>query len=184
MSISSSSSSSSDEDDDDLDMMMFMFLKENTKAFIDRIPCRTSMLSGKEYVREILCGNPTICYESFRMKPHVFWNLCDKLKMMELLKDTRDVSVEEGLAMSLRILCHGTRQRIISDRFQHSTGTVHRWFKIVLRALKAFAVTIVRSVDRGEVQPEIRGDSRWYPFFKVFLFLLYIRILIISAILT
>ena len=86
--------------------------------------------------------------------------------------------------MSLRILCHGTRQRIISDRFQHSTGTVHRWFKIVLRALKAFAVTIVRSVDRGEVQPEIRGDSRWYPFFKVFLFLLYIRILIISAILT
>ncbi|GJT00845.1 RNA-directed DNA polymerase, eukaryota [Tanacetum coccineum] len=86
--------------------------------------------------------------------------------MMELLRDTSDVSVEEGLAMSLRILCHGTRQRIIADRFQHSTGTVHRWFKIVLRALKAFAVTVVKSVDRGEVQPEIRADSRWYPFFK------------------
>ena len=75
--------------------------------------------------------------------------------------------------MSLRILCHGTRQRIISDRFQHSTATVHRWFKIVLRALKAFAVTIVKSVDMGEVQPEIRDgihSSRY------FYFCLYIRI--------
>ncbi|GJZ51890.1 hypothetical protein Tco_0606405 [Tanacetum coccineum] len=98
MPISSSSSSSSDEDDDEFDMMMFLFLKENTKAFIDRIPCRTSMLSGKEYVREILCGNPIQCYESFRMKPHVFLNLCDKLKMMELLQDTSDVSVEEAWA--------------------------------------------------------------------------------------
>nr|KAJ0191340.1 hypothetical protein LSAT_V11C800414820 [Lactuca sativa] len=68
--------------------------------------------------------------------------------------------------MSLRILCHGTTQRLISDRFQHSTSTVHYWFKNVLRALKAFALSVVKTVDRGEVQPEIRANSRWYPFFK------------------
>ena len=74
------------------------------------------MQSGKEYIREILCGNPIQCYEAIRMKPHVFLNLCDKLKMMDLLQDCKEVSVE-GLAMSLRILCHGTRQRMISDHF-------------------------------------------------------------------
>lgn len=71
--------------------------------------------------------------------------------------------------MSLRILCHGTSHRMISDRFQHSTGTVHYWFKYVLRALKAFALTVVKTTNRGEVQPQIRADSRWYPFFKVFI---------------
>nr|GEW19071.1 protein ALP1-like [Tanacetum cinerariifolium] len=48
------SSSSSDEDDDN-DMMMLMFLKEHTNIFVDRFLCRTSVLSGKEYVREINC---------------------------------------------------------------------------------------------------------------------------------
>ena len=127
------------------------------------------MLSGKEYIREIMCGNPIQCYDAIRMKPHVFLNLCDKLKMMNLLQDCNEVSVEEGLAMSLRILCHGTTQRIIADRFQHSTSTVHYWFKTVLRAVKAFALTIVKTIDRGEVQPEIQTNSRWFPFFKVFI---------------
>ncbi|XP_074322880.1 uncharacterized protein LOC141659852 [Apium graveolens] len=91
--------------------------------------CRTSVLSGKEYIREISCG---------------------------LLEYSRNVSVEEGLSMGLRILSHGTRQRVICDRFQHFLGTIHRWFKRVLRALKILGVDIVKPVDRGEVQPEIR----------------------------
>ena len=59
MSYSSDSSSYSDDDDDELDdMMMIAFLIKNNRNFIDRTPCRTSMLSGKEYIREIMCGNP------------------------------------------------------------------------------------------------------------------------------
>ncbi|GKE97454.1 hypothetical protein Tco_0020805 [Tanacetum coccineum] len=71
------------------------------------------------------------------------------MKQLGLMKDFRIVSVEEALAMSLRILGHGTRQIMVSDRFQHSTGTVHYWFKKVLRALKAFELTIVKHVNRG-----------------------------------
>lgn len=78
----------------------------------------------------------------------MFLNLCDNLKMLGLLQDSSNVSIEEGLAMGLRILCHGTRQRMISDRFQHSLGTVHRWFNRVVRALKTFGVTIVKPVNR------------------------------------
>ncbi|XP_023735049.1 uncharacterized protein LOC111882910 [Lactuca sativa] len=130
MSDSSDSSSLDDDDDDDMDdMMMFFFIKKHEKNFIDRIPCRTSMLSGKEYIREILCGNPIQCYVAIRMKPHVLLNFCDKLKMMGLLQDRKEVSVEEGLSMT-------------------------------------FALSVVKTVDRGEVQPVIRANSRWYPFFK------------------
>ena len=44
--------------------------------------------------------------KNFRMKPHVFKNWYDKMKMMGLLKDQRDISVE-GVAIGLEILCHG-----------------------------------------------------------------------------
>ncbi|KAK6923296.1 Myb/SANT-like domain [Dillenia turbinata] len=114
----------------------------------------TSMLSGKEYIGEVLCGHPIQCYELFWKKPH-----------LGLLYDSRDVSIEEGLAMGLRILCHGSRQKVICDRFQHSLGTVHVWFK-VLRALKIFALNMVKHVDRGEVQLEIQDHPRWYLYFK------------------
>ena len=86
------------------------------------------------------------------MKPHVFLNLCDRLKLFSLLQDSRNVSVNEGLVMGLRILCDGTKKRIIRDRFQHSLRTVHTWFKRVLRALKAFALNVVNPGHRGEVQ--------------------------------
>ena len=66
------------------------------------------MLCGKKYILEVFVGNPTRCYEGFQMAPHVFRNLFDKLKMMKLLRDSRDVSVE-GVAMGLSILCHGLR---------------------------------------------------------------------------
>lgn len=72
MSISSSSSSS--DDDDGLDLLMVRYIMEYETLFVDRVPCRTSMLGEKQYILEVLVGNPTRCYESFRMKPHVFRN--------------------------------------------------------------------------------------------------------------
>ena len=126
---SSNSDSSSSDDDDAVDLMLVRHLMSYKKYFIEKIPCRTSMLSGKAYILEVLVGNPSRCYEGFRMKPHVFRNLCDRMKMMGLLKDQRDVIVEEGVAMGLAILCHGTHQRIVVERFQHSLGIVHKWSK-------------------------------------------------------
>ncbi|KAF2307819.1 hypothetical protein GH714_032076 [Hevea brasiliensis] len=51
--------------------------------------------------------------------------------------EKRNASVEEGVAMGLAILCHGIHQRIVAKRFQHSLGTVHKWCKMVIRALAA-----------------------------------------------
>ena len=131
-------SSSDDDDDGVIDLMMARYLIENEQNFVERIPCRTSMLSGKEYIIEVLLENPIRCYESFRMAPHVFVNLYNRLKLMGLLKDNKNVSVVEGVVMGLAMLYHSTRQRIMAERFQHSTRTVHKWTKMVIRALASF----------------------------------------------
>ncbi|PWA35256.1 hypothetical protein CTI12_AA611290 [Artemisia annua] len=39
--------------------------------------------------------------------------------------------------------------------------------KKLLRALRAFELTVVKYVNRGVVQPEIRADSRWYRSLRV-----------------
>ena len=96
-------------DDNMRDLLMVRYIMASKKFFIKKIPCRTSMLSGKEYILKVLIENPSRCYEGFRMKSYVFKNLRDELKMMNLLCDANNVSVEEGVAMSLAILCHGTR---------------------------------------------------------------------------
>ena len=123
------SDSFSSNDDDAVDLMLVKYFMSYKKYFIEKISCRTSMLSGKAYIFEVLIGNSSRCYVGFHMKLHVFINLCDKIKMMGLLKDQRDVSVEKGVAMGLAILCHGTHQRIVVERFQHSLGIVHKWSK-------------------------------------------------------
>ena len=163
----SSSSDDNDIDDDMLDLCMVRYILESDRLFVERIPCRTSMLSEKVYTQEVLLGNPTRCYEVFRMRPHVFINLCDRLKMMNLLKHSRDVIVEQGLFMGLAILSHGVTQRVVAERFKHSLGTVHIWFKMVIRSLAALGTHLIKPVNRGPVQPEIQSNPKWYPYFEV-----------------
>ena len=107
------------------------------------------------------------------MEVHVFKNLCDKLKSMNILVDDKKVSVEEGVGMFLLVVCHNTRHRLVTERFQHSIGTVHRWFKKVLRALCNLGNHIISPRNPRTIQPEILSNPKWYPYFKV-MFLVYI----------
>ncbi|PKI64753.1 hypothetical protein CRG98_014885 [Punica granatum] len=69
-------------------------------------PCRNSALQGRQYIVELL-GSDVRCFESFRMEPYVFRNLCDTLRLRCGITDTsRGITVEEQV-----------------ERFQHSKET-------------------------------------------------------------
>lgn len=87
--------------------------------------------------------------------------------------------MEEGVAMGLAILCHRVTQRVVVERFQHSIGTVHYWFKAVTRALATLGTHLIKTVNRGDVQPEIQCNRKWYPYFEVYPLLIY-KILVIE----
>ncbi|KAG6506479.1 hypothetical protein ZIOFF_031802 [Zingiber officinale] len=92
-------------------------------GYIDRMPCRTSCLTRRMYIQEILDGHPQVCFDNFRMSKHVFVNFCSTRKEMNLLQDGKKVTVEEGVAVFLLIVGHNTIHRICADRFQHSFYT-------------------------------------------------------------
>ena len=69
--------------------------------------------------------------------------------------------------MGLKLLCHGIRQRIVAERFQHSLGTMHKWSKRVIRTLADFVNQLIKHMDRDAVPLEIYNNPRWYPYFEV-----------------
>ena len=82
------------------------------------------MLSGTQFVRDILDCHPQTCYELFRMDKRTFVNLCHHLKRHENLKDTQWVTIVEAVVMFLLIVGHNVRMRVVADHFQYLTEIV------------------------------------------------------------
>nr|XP_048328401.1 uncharacterized protein LOC107422048 [Ziziphus jujuba var. spinosa] len=161
--INSSSSSSSDEEFQDF--MMFLDVCEYTKRFLEKIPQRTSMLSGQNFITELLNGSEKTCYELFRMDKNIFLSLCTCLKQHEYLKDTKVVRVEEALAMFLIIIGHNVGMRLIADRFQHSLETVDRHFTLTLRAICRLGKELICHTN-SPLPSHIVNNPKYFPWFE------------------
>ena len=79
----------------------------------------------------------------------------------------KSVTIEEALAMTLVMMSHNMRMRMIADRFNHSTETVHRNIHEVIRGLCTFAQFAITPRWQDEIHPEILNDTRFYPWFEV-----------------
>ncbi|SPR01857.1 unnamed protein product (mitochondrion) [Plasmodiophora brassicae] len=102
--------------------------------YLLKTPRRTSSLSGKAWVDELLAGNHRRFREVMRMEPETFHQLKLLLLDKDLLRPSRWVSVEEKLAIFLFIAGHAASNRDAQERFQRSGWTITRCFNEVLRA--------------------------------------------------
>ncbi|XP_062111476.1 protein ALP1-like [Humulus lupulus] len=161
-----SSSSSTDSDFDDFsDFLMLNFLSDYNEKFIEKIPQRTSSLCGEDFVRELLGGHERTCYELLRMDKNVFIELCTYLKQKEYIKDTREIKVEEAVAIFLIIVGQNVGMRLIADRFQHSLETIDRHFHLTLKAICKLGQDIIR-LTQSPVPSHIVNSSKYYPWFQ------------------
>ncbi|CAH9126372.1 unnamed protein product [Cuscuta epithymum] len=157
------SDSASDEDDESGALLL---MTTSVLVDVEKIPCRTSILTGNAYIDELMTGHPLRCYENFRMKPHVFLHLCERLKNLDVLHDSRYLRAGEQLGIGLLVLCLGVGQHTCAERFQHSMRTVHLCVKRVVRALARLAKEVIKPINRGPVQPEIIEKPKWYLYFE------------------
>ena len=69
-------STSSSKNDDDLDEIFIAYImNEYKEIFLCKTSQRTSMLSGAQFVRDMIDGHPQTCYELFQMDKETFFNL-------------------------------------------------------------------------------------------------------------
>ncbi|CAN1130847.1 Protein ALP1-like [Linum perenne] len=149
----------------DDEMCEYLLLQLETEGKKKRMPCRTSIRQGHDWVRELLHDHPGRIYEQLRMERHIFLQLCEELKNHGLCP-SKNITVQEQVAMFLMILAHSNSARDNAEDFQHSTATVSKYFGIVLKAVIRMSRVVIVPPNMSEVPPQILRDPKYYPYFK------------------
>ncbi|KAI8550052.1 hypothetical protein RHMOL_Rhmol06G0074300 [Rhododendron molle] len=108
-------------------------------------------------INRLVRGNDTDCHEQLRVNRHTFLRLCFLVRGVGL-GDSRNVCLEERVAIFLWVLGHHTKQRRTKYDFWRSIETVSRHFNAVLLAvLRLYNMLLVTP----EPVPPNYEDSRW-----------------------
>ncbi|XP_060968748.1 uncharacterized protein LOC133036245 [Cannabis sativa] len=121
--------------------------------------------AGVRYTLELLYGSNRQCIELMWMSRDAFVLLCNHFRQREWIKDSKNVSIEEKIAIFLTIIAHNERFIVMKRRFQHSSQIVHKYFHEVLEEMMHFAKEmIVSTVDFDSNIPTTQKNIR--KFFK------------------
>ena len=166
-----------DDSNDDSDEEFYQLVAVTCEAvvtyfnkYINKTPCYDSEQTGWAWVRRCMEGNEKLCYNMFRMKNEVFLNLCQVLQRDYGLQHSRNIRLEESVAICLLILGHGTCNRMVQEIFQHLGETISRHFDKMITLLGArFVATYVKPSDPtfSEVPTKIQDHPIYWPHFKV-----------------
>jgi len=113
-------------------------------------------------------GTEAHCLSELHMRKSVFHKRCAELRSRALLDETFHVTIEEQVAMFIRVVGQNWSTRAIAFEFLRSTETISRYFNLVLDALCILArdLVCIRSV---ETHSKITSSSnRFHPYFEVF----------------
>jgi len=136
--------------------------------FYDKTPSHTSVLTGSHYVEELLSSkNHQRIFDVLRMPLATFLALRDWCIDHDYLQPTRHMSVEEQLAIFLKIVGENATNRMAQERFQRSGDTISRAFNNVLDAMVELYTAIVKQPAASQpTPPRIRNDPKMFPYFK------------------
>ncbi|KAI3747098.1 hypothetical protein L6452_09543 [Arctium lappa] len=95
---------------------------------------------------------------NIRMNIHAFSTLCDMLESRGGLKNSKNMLVDEQVAMFLHTLAHNAKNRILVNRFHRSGETISRYFKLVLNVVCRLHKEFYKS---PVPVPDNETDERW-----------------------
>ncbi|CAN0914689.1 Putative nuclease HARBI1 [Linum grandiflorum] len=91
------------------------------------------------------------------MDKHILLKFCEELKANGL-QPSKNITVEEQVAMFLMILAHSNSSLDNAEQFQHSTATVSKYFRIVLHAVNRFEKLVIVPPNLSDV-PDCIGAT-------------------------
>ncbi|KAK5787292.1 hypothetical protein PVK06_041946 [Gossypium arboreum] len=88
----------------------------------------------RDYIKRLVYASDETCIEQVRMNRTTFFKLCEMLQTLGELKSSRNMLVDEQVAMFLHIISHHLKNRVIKHHFNRSREIVSRSFHNVLNA--------------------------------------------------
>ncbi|PPD95309.1 hypothetical protein GOBAR_DD07645 [Gossypium barbadense] len=112
----------------------------------------------RDYVKRLVYASDKTCIEQIRMNRTAFFKLCEMLESLGGLKSSRNILVEEQVAMFLHIISHHLKNRVIKHHFRRSGETVSRAFHSVLNAVIRLQDVLFKKEEPITVDS---SDTRW-----------------------
>ncbi|KAF7820679.1 protein ALP1-like [Senna tora] len=112
----------------------------------------------RAHLRSMVYASDVTCYNQIRMNRATFDRLCGMLDDIGGLRPTRNMLVDEQVAIFLHILSHHVKNRVIQFRFGRSGETVSRYFHIIL---KAMIPLMPHLFIKSEPVADDSTDERW-----------------------
>ncbi|XP_015937023.2 protein ALP1-like [Arachis duranensis] len=109
-------------------------------------------------VDRIIYFSDLACIENTRMDRCAFHALCNMLKRVGRLEPSRNMGVEEMVAMFLHIIAHDVKIRVIKRQFVRSEETISRRFNDVLLAILRCHNLLLK---KPQPFSQDRMDERW-----------------------
>lgn len=106
-----------------------------TRNFFVKEPSRDWDRERCSYLNRLYNGTEVDCIEQLRVSKSAFKKLCKILHDNGRLARTRNVSIEESVAIFLNILAHNHKIRSIGFDYYRSKETISRQFNRVLQAM-------------------------------------------------
>jgi hypothetical protein len=141
---------------------------EHVRPLYNKTPYHTSALSGEAWVQEVLTGHPERIRCELGVHKHVFLGLMDALVDIGI-RSSRNVTLQEQLAIFLYTCVTGLSIRHVGERFQRSNDTISKYF---LKMLGVFShppfytnnVCLPKSND--PIPDHIWKNPKFFPFFE------------------
>ena len=96
------------------------------ETYCSKRPCRTSSLQGLRWVQELIEGHPIRIYQNLRMSLPIFNKLKQVLLSSGRIDRTKNMELDEMLAIFLFTVSHSSKNRDAQERFQRSGETISR----------------------------------------------------------
>ncbi|WVZ92538.1 hypothetical protein U9M48_038591 [Paspalum notatum var. saurae] len=112
-----------------------------------------SSLTGAK--KEEMLWHESWCKSEFRMEPKIFKATSSFLRVENLLRDTRGVTVEEQLEMFMFMISHNASNQMLQKFFQYSGETIHRKISEVFYIVPTLTQRFVKLPTSVQTQTRI-----------------------------
>ncbi|XP_034584171.1 uncharacterized protein [Setaria viridis] len=171
-----------EEEDDDDDLMLFILpalylATTETETGTPRQPSKLSDATGikttgqapvfgdAKWICKVLEDDRGQGYGKLRVEPHILLELSRYLRSNNLLRNTKGLSVEGKIGIFIYMLSRNASFQILSNRFKHSTETIHRHIKACFDAVTAMTGEFVKPPST-QTHWKISSDPCYGPYFE------------------
>uniref|UniRef100_A0A5B7AZZ1 DUF8040 domain-containing protein n=1 Tax=Davidia involucrata TaxID=16924 RepID=A0A5B7AZZ1_DAVIN len=143
---------------------LFKIVEAHVRNYSLKARYYNSFYKRRETMYRLVYESDVTCIEQLRMNRQAFNKLCYKLQTIGQLKDTKNMLIDEQVAIFLHIIAHHVKNRVTKFRFMRSGETISRHFNVALNAVIRLEGELLKKPDPVLVNSM---DERW-KWFKVF----------------